>query len=347
MQRMVRFYGPGILPLHAVVIFFLLVSAACTHPRNRLDVDISGVGIPPVEVKRYEEALFSVPADSLYRSLDDLASGYSFFTGSGPIDSSDWLRLKAFITDPLLRGIAADCLEAFPDLKKLEQELTLAFRYYRFHFSNAPLPVVYSFISGLDCDHPVLFTDTVLAIGLDVYLGADYEPYRSIGIPLYRLQWLRPEYMIVDAVAAMAGFRMDDSRTGSTFLDLAIFEGKLLYFMDALLPGCPDSLKMKYTRRQMNWVKNAEQDIWAFLLENEFLYSTDVEKIRKFFTDGPFTAVFSNESPARLGGWIGWQIVRSYMRNHPEVSLEDMMSTYDAQAILMKSGYKPARSSRI
>jgi hypothetical protein len=63
----------------------------------------------------------------------------------------------------------------------------------------------------------------------------------------------------------------------------------------------------------------------------------------KYTSDGPFTSVLSKQAPARIGHWVGWQIIRQYMNNNPDVSLEQLMQENDAQAILKKSKYKPRK----
>jgi hypothetical protein len=57
--------------------------------------------------------------------------------------------------------------------------------------------------------------------------------------------------------------------------------------------------------------------------------------------DAPFTAPVSQESPGRLGTWLGWQIVESYMNKNPKVSLSDLMKDSNYQKMLEESGYRP------
>ena len=54
-----------------------------------------------------------------------------------------------------------------------------------------------------------------------------------------------------------------------------------------------------------------------------------------------FYLEIDNESPGRIGVWIGWQIVRSFMNNN-EVSLQQLM-TLDAKEIFERSKYKPKK----
>jgi len=110
-----------------------------------------------------------------------------------------------------------------------------------------------------------------------------------------------------------------------------------------MLPDYPGYLKMDYTPAQFDWITKNESHIWAAIIENRMLYSTDNHLIRAFMMDGPFTAEFSKDSPPRLGEWIGWQIVRTYMDENTNVSLNQLMQENDPQKILTLSGYKPGK----
>ena len=50
------------------------------------------------------------------------------------------------------------------------------------------------------------------------------------------------------------------------------------------------------------------------------------------------------EAPGRTGDYIGWQIIRAYMKRYPETTLSDLIKMNDSQTILEKSKYKPKRS---
>jgi hypothetical protein len=39
--------------------------------------------------------------------------------------------------------------------------------------------------------------------------------------------------------------------------------------------------------------------------------------------------------------WVGWQIIKSYMKNNKDATLEKLMAEPDAQRILSKSKYRP------
>ena len=49
--------------------------------------------------------------------------------------------------------------------------------------------------------------------------------------------------------------------------------------------------------------------------------------------------------PGRVGQWVGLQIVRKYVAEHPEVTLVRLMAEKDAQRILNESHYRPKRNN--
>jgi uncharacterized protein YjaZ len=48
-----------------------------------------------------------------------------------------------------------------------------------------------------------------------------------------------------------------------------------------------------------------------------------------------------NETPGRVGTWVGWQIVRSFMNNN-DVTLQQALQM-DTMELFQKSKYKPKK----
>ena len=88
-----------------------------------------------------------------------------------------------------------------------------------------------------------------------------------------------------------------------------------------------------------------ESDIWRYFVEREILFSTDTKLLARFINVAPFSKFYLEEidaeSPGRLGQFIGWQIVKSYM-NENKVSLKEMLNT-DPEEIFNNSKYKPKK----
>ena len=119
---------------------------------------------------------------------------------------------------------------------------------------------------------------------------------------------------------------------------MMIAEGKKLWFAQAMIPDLPEAILSDYNAAQVEWVKRGEGTIWAFLIENEMLYTAEMQPIQKFISDGPFTSDLGAESPPRLGAFIGFKIVSSYMDRHRNITAREFMGNYHAQDILNLSG---------
>ncbi|MDQ4140161.1 MAG: gliding motility lipoprotein GldB, partial [Bacteroidota bacterium] len=66
-------------------------------------------------------------------------------------------------------------------------------------------------------------------------------------------------------------------------------------------------------------------------------------KTGKYLEDRPTVPEIDAKCPGRIGRWVGWQIVRIYMEENPDVTLQQLMAEKDAQKIFNESHYKPKR----
>jgi hypothetical protein len=322
------------------IISLLLFSSCGNHKKRNLDVNTSDIQINAVEIKRYEKALFSIDPDSLQPKLKIIADEYPVFLGADLDDTLNIIQLHRFVTDPLNKMLYDSVLGVFPNLGFLENDLTGSFKRFRYYFPDKPLPDVFSYVSGLLYELPIQFFNDDMIIALDMYLGKDLEEYRRMRIPLYQTEKMTSAYIVRDVMYEMYFYHFSVN-PGKDFLQMMINKGKHLYFLDAMLPNTPDHIKIGYPEQKLEWCENNEVNIWSFIIENDLMYASDVNINRKFFVDGPFTADFSSDSPARLGEWIGWQVVRAYMNNNPDVGLAQLFEEQDTQKILQQSGYKP------
>jgi len=117
-----------------------------------------------------------------------------------------------------------------------------------------------------------------------------------------------------------------------------------MYLLDSYLPLVSDAVKIGYSEEKLNWAKASEEDVWRYFIEKDILYSTESKLNQRFIDLAPFSKFylsFDNESPGRMGVYIGWQIVRAFMRNN-DVSLQALMQMNEEE-IFKKSKYKPKR----
>ncbi len=331
------------LKLFLPILLFLFIVSCSSDNSRKLDFDVSEVDIGNFEILRYEQDLFKINPDEIMVGLKEIQQKYMVFLAADLTDSSNINQIKDFITDPELKNAYDQINIKFPELNTLSKELEEALKYYKFYFPQNPELYVYTYISGFQYEYPIQIADSTMIIGLDLYLGSDFTTYHQMGIPAYKAERFKPSFITVDCMKEIARQLIPTPPAAPTFLDEIFYYGKMMYFLDATLVHKNDHLKIGYSPEKLNWCVKNESNLWAFIIDNQFLFSSDYEIIRKFITDGPFTAAFSNDSPARIGVWFGWQIVKSYMNNNPEISLSELLKNTDSKFIFSKSKYKPLK----
>jgi hypothetical protein len=329
--------------LSAFTIFSIVWLLACSNGQKRnLNIDTTNVEIEPVKIKRYEKALFTIHPDSIKTGLKAIASEFPVFLDVDLDDTLNIIQLHQFITEPVNIELFQMTSATYPDLQSIEGDFAEAFKHFRYHFPEKELVNIFTYVSGLMYELPIQFFDQQMIIALDMYLGNDMEHYRRARIPLYKIARMNRDYIVRDGIYDFYFYHFI-KKPGVNVLERMISSGKQLYFLEAMMPDLPDHILIGYPEEKLDWCLNNESNIWAFMVQNELLYASDAGTFRKFFTDGPFTSQFGQESPARIGEWLGWQIVRSYMNQNPEISLKDLIENEDVQEIFKNSKYKPLK----
>ena len=323
--------------------YLMMMLIACGPANKRLNVDVSKIRVPEVKIHRYDLDLFKVSHSMLRSELEALKPAYRFFLDTDLGDSAKLRDLKDYLENPRNIAFQQAVARQYKEVDQLQKDLTLAFSHYLFYYPGKTIPRVYAYISGGDYDYPVQLADSVLLIGLDNYLGREFKPYASDGLPAYRIALMNRENILPDCMRLLVDANHPVELPGNNLLEQMIQSGKRLYFIDAMIPQTEDRLKIGYSGVQYDWIAAHEANVWAAVIENRLLYTTDGKLIRSFMADGPFTAEFSKDAPARLGEWLGWHIVRKYMENNPKVTLQDLMAEKDAQKILSMSEFKPEK----
>lgn len=334
-----RFSLPTVLSL---LVLFL---AGCKE--DSLNVDVSAIELE-LEFKRLDQDLFSLnPAagetdtDALHKKYGDFFVDYCegvLRIGNPTLEGFQY-SVAQFITDESMKTLYEDVQFEFEDLTSIEQQLTQAFRYFKYHFPDSTIPEVVFNISALN--YAIIATHTTLGIGLDMFLGANYPVYPMVGLPKYMYDNMRPEQIVPQAMKGWLQATYETDAKRETLLDYMIFEGKLLYVLDAVLRQTADSTKIGFSGSAMQWCSSYESRIWAHLVDQELIYATEYMNINKWINQAPFVAGIPKDSPGRLGQWVGWQIIRKYMQENPDVTMLELMANQNAQDILAKSKYKP------
>ncbi len=331
-------------------IFYILLCTvtitACHKGRTYFPKEIEPQHINLV---RFDNALLNVQEETVKEDIRLLYDEYPVFM---PLWVEDILgipstdtayleqQLPQFLNDTLygFKETNKREKEIFADVKNLEEALSQAFARILYLYPETEIPTLYLFISGFQT--PVYFSEDLIGIGGDMYLGSDYEYYNRV-VYDYQKQTMRKECIPVDVISAFLFRTLPYTSTKSRLLDQMMYRGKVMYLTAQIFNNLPGYEVMGWTKEQWDWCVKHERDIWHLVMDKRDLFKTESLVLTSYLNDGPFTAEISQDSPGRLGIWIGWRIAESYMENHPEVTIRELMAEPDAQKILEESFYKP------
>lgn len=315
-----------------LTLSIVLLSLLSCSKNTVQKIDVSKIEVT-VEVDRFEQKFYTTTIETLPK----LKSEYPYLFPTQNHDSV-WIQK---INNAEEKELSKRSEEVFKDFKNEKTQLEDLFKYIKYYHPSFKEPKTITLITNLDYQSKVMYADSLLFISLDMYLGRKSEVYQDF--PMYLAQNFDKSHLIVDVTESIRNTYFVTSRSRQ-FIDLIIDEGKKMYMLDAYLPTLSDAEKMGYTIENLNWVEANEAQMWKYFIENKLLYSTDSNLITRFITDAPFSKFYidiDKESPGRVGVWLGWQIVRSYMSNN-NVTLQQLLQT-NAETIFKKSKYKPKK----
>ncbi|NKI30465.1 gliding motility lipoprotein GldB [Croceivirga thetidis] len=313
-----------------IVLIFLISS--CKN-NQKIKEQIAQIDVE-LTVSRFDREF----AEAKVEDLPELKTTYPYLFPSRFSDSL-WISK---MNDTLQMELEQEVELVFPSFESEQESLESLFRHITYYFPEFTAPSIVTLISEVDYNNRVVYSDSLLLIGLDNYLGQDHKFYS--GLPNYVAKGLSKDFLTSDVASTFAKKVLSYPRNRS-FLSRMVHYGKELYLKDKLLPELTDAQKLNYLEGEHEWALANEEQMWRYFVENELLYSTDSSLDRKFLDPAPFSKFgleLDSESPGRLGRFLGWQIVRAYAEKHPEADLNAVLQL-PADELFKMANYKPKR----
>jgi len=313
-------------------IVLLVVLMVSCDKKSKVEKAVEAIPVD-LKVDRFDQAFFEAKPNE----LANLKAEYPFFFPEGTPDAVwiDKMQNKDW------RALYAEVQKKFPDFNQQTIEIEDLFKHFKYYFPETVMPKIYTVIAEMDYHNKAIYADDKLIIALELYLGKSHKFYT---FPEYLKQNFEERQMMPDIVSSFAVQKIPPP-SEKTLLANMIYYGKELYMKDIMLPNYTDAEKIGYSPEQITWSQENESYIWRYFIEEDLLFSTDAKLENRFVNMAPFSKFYleiDNESPGRIGQWIGWQIVRSFMENN-EVSLQEMLKM-DAKQIFERSKYKPKKN---
>ncbi|MDE5801229.1 MAG: hypothetical protein K2H74_09450 [Paramuribaculum sp.] len=301
--------------------------------------------VEPVDIVRFDTigaSYISLSPDQRDSVISEYAPEIGFLQKLYGLSSADSAMQMVAVSRPV-EVFGPDIRARLADLKPVEESLgELAARLPHV----LPAVKMPSRLSGIILPYrqSVVVADSLLLVGLNHYLGSDYEGYATFDSYTRGQKTVEClPYHIAEAIVGSA-YPYRESE-GATALSRMLYEGAMVEVLSQLFPEAAPAQLMGYTEQQMDDLNANESTLWQRIIAGNMLYDVDPMTAARLVEPAASTSVISPDAPPRAGRYLGWRIVRAYIKSHPEVSPEYLLSPgfYGSQQSLKDSGYAPLR----
>lgn len=245
------------------------------------------------------------------------------------------------VNDPELNVLYEQVQAEFPaENNPLSRQLGEAFANLKKAYPDFKAPRIVTMATGFMGPDLVL-TDSLIIIGLDYFVGekAKYRP-RGPEFPQYILRRYAPGYIAPAVVFAIGDQYNASNKSDQTMLADMVYYGKSYVFTKAMMPEVADSLLIGYSDTQLTETYNAQDMVWAHVIDKQLLYETRPDVKERYLNERPFTAEIGTRCPGAIGRWVGWRIVGRYFDKQTNPDIKALMAETDAKKLFQASGYK-------
>ncbi|MDG1842089.1 MAG: hypothetical protein P8I93_07065 [Crocinitomicaceae bacterium] len=303
--------------LFSLVFFFI----GCDS--DPLDIDVSDV---KVDIK-------FINIDSMYTNSPKshrLKLHHQFLSTIGPLynrayrdyikidfntDSSFLSTLDIYYKDPYISKLQNQ-IQKLGKLTKEREGIVNGFKHLRFYFPKKSIPKNVVFLTTkFAYKNPVVKDD--IGVSLEWYLSQNDLVIKQLPLENYFKEEMNKKYLVRDVLQEWIKEKYFSKNNGQ-FYEKMIYWGKILYLTKAALPYLDDAMVCRYSSSDYAWATKEEKNIWKHLVDNEMLFKKDNLTDYNWFLEAPFTTGLGNESPQRIGQFIGYKMVLSYLEKKVE-----------------------------
>jgi hypothetical protein len=339
------------------IIIAILLITGCKNDKNIPDV--SNIKMD-VDIKRFDKDFFAIDTNHLAATLGSVRNKYPsflpiYFEYFSPIDFMIREQGKSYeqaITEYYrnMKSLFDSVQLRFPTISSVKNDLQQQLRYVKHYFPDFNAPAVLTSVESLNPENPLEIYGTTfyhdsLIISLQMFMGKDFQVYDPEQYPEYLRRRFEKQYIVPNCIRAICADIYPDSSEGAPMIEQMIEKGKQWYMMNKFMPGSPDTLITGYTGRQAEWCRNNEGQVWAYINQNENLYTIEQTTVQGYIGEAPFTQTLPHGNsgegaPGNIGQWIGWRIIQAYAEKNPHLSIHNILLN-PAKKIFEGAKYKP------
>lgn len=312
---------------------WIMVAASCG----------SGASHEPIYIERFDsiEMIYtSLPDSEWVAVLSRYTPQIDFLQTLYGVSSADSAMAQASESEAV-NVFGPDIKKRITDLSAVEERLGQLKASLKEVLPTVEIPAR---ISGIILPYrqSIVTADSLMLVSLNHYMGPDYEGY-AIFDPYTRRQKnldLLPYHVAEAIVTSAYPYQYSEN---ATVLSRLLYEGAVIETLRRLFEDADVAVLMGYDSAQMQSLMQNESTLWQRVVDRGMLYDVDRMTAAKLIDPANATSIVSSDAPPRAGRFLGWKIVNSYTRSHPEVSVAELLlpDFYLSDSALKEANYSP------
>jgi hypothetical protein len=228
---------------------------------GKYNVDISDVQVD-LQINRFEQDLFALSPKEIDQGFEQLQQQYPRFfpiyiekiMGLGPMEDSILRKqpelpgkykenLRIFLANEYVQNLYDTCQAHYPDMEPIEQDLEKSFRYLKYYFPDTQVPAGYTFIS--EFGFGAITADSILGIGLDMFLGSNYRYYGSVGVGSYMTGRVKGACIMPSAIKGWLQHKCPYKPAKQELVEEMVDSGEVVRMVGREVAESPDEVEIE------------------------------------------------------------------------------------------------------
>lgn len=312
----------------SIVIFITVLQSCSSNPWevdvSKISVDFEIINVDSLYLHTDEKKVKDLDAELASR----IGEAYKMEVANNTFyrydSSAAYMMLKFYeheFTADLEKEKAAIASERIRQLS----DFNLALRYLRYHFPEVKMPTQIVLMNNMFSG--VLLTEEQLFVGLERYLSGNNPVIESV--PTDKLHQWQKDAMNIDFLARdmiLPWIQVQLFKEKDEHLAYHIVQaGKVLTILQAVFPHRDPAFILRYSEEDWQWAEENEAPFWDYLVKEQLLFKNNMRDKANFLNEAPYTVGLPEKGPDRLGQYLGFKMVKSYMKQNKGLSLQELL----------------------
>lgn len=244
-------------------------------------------------------------------------------------------HFRSYFTDATLLQIRSDVSQRFSNIETCERQLGHAFAQLKTICPDFVVPRVYTQLTALG--QSIVIGDSLIGIGLDKYLGADYPAYKRFFTANQRAS-MEPSRMVQDCLTFYLTYLYPNQTQTEgkrpMLYETILHEGKIYWIVAKLLQknlvdvaACHPATKL--------WYRTHCAEAWRTLCKNPAtLRDTTYAIMNSVVMTATPAPYFKSKHSRGVGIYIGMLFINDFMKANPGMTYHDLLHFHDYKKVL-------------